>query len=261
MQHLLDNCYYISVLILLLSGFVHSTEFLFVPRAYNNLIYFNEDNSTARYSLYNPAVRKVFHMVQSCLVIAALTVLLVTRISLAFKILFFVLSLSVLYAYVRRRTGRDGADQVRLLAFLSYSLCFFIQDEYSKILPLLFLGFQLLVSYTTSGMAKLLSPYWRKGNVLADILSTHSYGNKAFSAWLKQHPRLEKFFSHLAIFFMLFVLVAFLLPWPQVLLVSLGCMFCFHLTVAFLMKLNDFLITIPLLYPAIFFLHQWIYVY
>jgi hypothetical protein len=257
MENLLQDCYNLSITILCLSNFIHHLELLLIRKSFTTLIYFRESGQKGSFmGLYNGNTKQYFCAVQIAATCLAANFFWMQGLSPLFKILFALLSLSHLYSYVKRKIGRDGADQVRLLSFLAFSLCFLASGEWVKILPLFFIGGQLLILYATSGAIKLGSVHWRKGNVLADILGTHSFGNGKVAAYLKKHPNLEKLFSHSAIGAMLFVPLTFLLPLQPLFLLALACIFMFHISTALLMGLNDFLFTIPLMYPAVFYLYK-----
>jgi|GEM_PF-2611224 len=256
-NNVLTTCYLISSSILLLSSIIHSLEFIFVKKALNRLIYFKEAESSESQivNLYSSLSKNQFHIAIIVLSLIELFLLVNQPLSLLYKTLFLCITILHLYSYAKRKIGRDGADQLRLLAFLSFSLCFFSSNDLIKILPLYFIGFQLLILYGTSGLAKLFSSHWRKGNVLGDILMTNSYGSKSFAKYLKSNPTIEKAFTYSAIFSMLFVPISFFIPIPELFYISLLCMFLFHISTAVLMGLNDFLFTIPMAYPAIYYLY------
>lgn len=254
---LLMSCYVFSSTILLLSNAIHSFEFLIVRKSYNGLIYFKQ-NKTSKLSiadLNNHISKNRFHLIVVILSSITLLALLSNPLSIFYRVLFLALTFLHFYSYTKRKIGRDGADQIRLLAFLSFTLSFLAKESFILMMPLCFLGIQLLIAYSTSGLAKLFSVHWRKGNVLADILMTNSYGNKRFAHYLKSNPKVEKLLSHGAIFSMLFVPFSFFIPVPELFFISLTGMFFFHISTAILMGLNDFLITIPLTYPAVYYLY------
>ncbi|MGK4568063.1 hypothetical protein [Flavobacterium sp. 3HN19-14] len=244
--------YKISVTILLISGFHCGAELLGIPEKFLDFA----DPSTDRKNKYSKWL--VIHGLQMVLALAALTTLLLSEISI-FRIFFVLLTFINLYSYLIRSIGKDGSDQLRLISYLSFSLCFLLEEHTGAAISLYFAGCQVLLAYTTSGLLKLLSPYWRKGDVLAGILGTYSFGSPNFSKLLLAHPRLEKILSHAAIFTMLSVIIAFFLPYDMPLYIALAMIFSFHFGTAVLMGLNDFLFTFPLGYPGIILLHEALY--
>ncbi|MEM6816316.1 MAG: hypothetical protein AAF600_18305 [Bacteroidota bacterium] len=120
---------------------------------------------------------------------------------------------------------------------------------------------QVLLGYSTSGLVKVFSTYWRKGDVLSGILSTNGYGIPRFAITLKKSPVLEKSITYSAMAIMLLVPICFLLPYPEPILVSLFLVFSFHIGTAIIMGLNDFLFTFPVAFPGIIILHSMIFNY
>ncbi|PHS07059.1 MAG: hypothetical protein COA88_09545 [Kordia sp.] len=159
------------------------------------------------------------------------------------------------FLHLHRTIGKDGADLLRMVIAFIMVLCLLVEDSIGKQLFLAFTGFQILLGYTTSGTLKLLSPYWRKGDVLAPILSTYSFGHPTFSKWLYANPRIEFFFCYMSIVSMLSVIVCFIFPHQMPIIIALSIMLSFHLTVTFLMGLNDFLWVFPACYPGVLYLH------
>jgi hypothetical protein len=178
-----------------------------------------------------------------------------------YKVLFVTLTTAIFYSYRIRTVGKDGSDQMRLLSMLSFSVCFLLEDNYYKLVPMLFVGVQTLIAYATSGLIKATSSYWRKGNVLSGIFQTYSYGIPKFAQMLREKPRVEKLMSYSAIATMLAVPFTFLIPFQEPIIAALVMMFGFHFFTAVLMGLNDFLYTFPLTYPGILLLHSFIYNY
>ncbi len=242
--------YTFSLSIVLLSTLISSLELSFVPTHYFNFIYPKIDkvhNNKRKWIL--------IHVIQiACTLLSA--ILFFTGKIIAFKVLFLSLTLITLFSYINRTSSKDGADQLRMITLLTFSLCFLLDNSIGKLVTLVFLGLQVLLGYTTSGIAKLTSPYWRKGNVLHLIFGTYSYGVPKISNTLKKRPKLERLLSHSAIFIMLAVPISFFIPNPIVLYIALFSIFSFHFATAIIMGLNDFLFTFPLAYPGIILLHE-----
>lgn len=243
-----NTAYTISVYILLVSTFVSTLELSSIPALYLDFVYpsIKVKNKYSRW--------RVFNYVLLSLVLLAFLFFSFGEIKY-FKITFLLITGGVFYLYKVRTVSKDGADQMRLLALLSFSLCFLVENEKGMLLSVVFVGAQVLIAYATSGIAKLLSPSWRKGNLLSGILSTYSYGIPGISLFLKKHPVIEKLVSHSAIITMILVPVCFFIPQPEFIYISLCCIFLFHFSTAVLMGLNDFLLTFPLTYPGVLILH------
>ncbi|MDB5127091.1 hypothetical protein [Mucilaginibacter sp.] len=247
-MHNLHLYYKISVSILLLSGFVSGAELLSVPKKYVNFVYPTTEVKS-KYLRW-AAVQAI----QVVLCVMAF-VLIIGYDTVYFRIPFVLIAAVNLYSYQIRTGGKDGSDQVRLIGYLSYSLCFLLSSNTGELLSIYFMGLQVILGYTTSGIMKLTSPYWRKGNVLAGILGTYSYGIPKVSGFLAKHPVIEKACSYSAMVMMLAVIVSFCLPFQSLLIVTLALMLSFHLATSILMGLNDFIVTFPMAYPGIILLH------
>ncbi len=252
----LSDSYFILVIMLILSNFIHVMEIFSIKASYSTLIFLKKDkNERSAVDLHVPKTRKIFCTIQALFSVFVFIIALIDYQAILFKLLFGILTAFNFYMYKSRKIGRDGADQIRIFSFLIVSLCFLATEPLSQILPLIYVGIQLLIAYGTSGMAKLTSPHWRRGNVLADILHTRSYSSKQVAIFLKKRPLLEKILSHSVIFMMLLVVVSFFTPFTLVFYFALAGMFVFHVSTALLMGLNDFLFTMPLMYPAVLYLH------
>ena len=248
----IDSAYKISVIILLLSTLISSLELMSIPRVFVDFVY-PTTNIKEKYRLW-----VMVHLLQGILALVTGFVFYFS-FNIYFHIFFVALAALTLYSYSIRTAGKDGSDQLRILALLAYSLCFLLNNENGRLIALLFTALQVLISYTTSGLVKIFSSHWRKGNVLSGVLSTYSYGIPAFSKKLSANPVLEKVMTYFAIFSMFAVALSFLVPYQTPLLIALAMILGFHFSTAILMGLNDFLFTFPLAYPGILLLHSLIY--
>lgn len=248
-----QQLYALSVGLILVSSVVSATELLLVPRRYIGIICAKgraEDRTRRFVSI---------HAASLCFGVAGLVALAALGLGVALKACLLGLTVSTFLSYRLRAAGKDGADQVRMIALSVFSVCFLLPDVDGQRVALFFLGIQLILAYATSGMAKVLSPTWRQGNALAGVLSTHSFGLPPLAKVMFRYPILSSLGSYGAIAMMLAVPLSFLSPSPLPLLVTLGLMLCFHFATAVLMGLNDFLLTFPALYPCGIFLHRTIW--
>lgn len=254
-SNLVNIGYVISLVTILFSTLISVLELSTIPNHYFNFIYpqINELNLNKNKWLK-------IHLLQ-IIAIVITVVFFFSKIDMLFKISFLALTMLTLYSYVNRTAGKDGADQLRMLALLVFSLCFLLNANFERIVPLCFLGAQVVLGYTTSGIAKLISPYWRKGDVLHLIFGTYSYGIPKIAKYIKAYPKIEKIMSYSAVFVMLAIPITFLIPNQYAILIALGVIFSFHFATAVLMGLNDFLYTFPLTYPGVILLHGLIHNY
>lgn len=159
-----------------------------------------------------------------------------------------------LFLGLRLTYGSDGADQMHTIVW-SGILVFLVSSSASiKDLALAFLAAQLLLSYLTSGIAKLLSPIWRSGNAVGLIVRTESYGQRDV------HRLIERFhlsgpLSHVT---MLLEVIGPLsvLTGPRTTIVFLCFGGMFHLGNALVMGLNSFVWPFIACFPAVFYVSE-----
>jgi hypothetical protein len=163
-----------------------------------------------------------------------------------------VLAGCVLGVQWRRTLGGDGAEQMGILVVLAGLLAFFPgKSEAVSDVAVLFLTAQLLLSYVTAGVVKMVSPRWRQEAVLADILATHRFGSPRLAGYLRRHPR--------QCILMQWGVIALELGFPLCLLLSRSALFAFlalalgfHVACAVLMGLNTFVWAFPAVYPCLY---------
>jgi len=164
------------------------------------------------------------------------------------------LLISQLYLNFRIPLGKDGSDQMSNIVLIClFIMALFPNNKVIIVVSILFIAFQSILSYLTAGIAKLISPTWRSGNILFQILNTKTYGKKSVVVFLKNKPKFVRFLNHGTIAFeSLFFLVLFL-PYPfniYFLIIPL----LFHLSSARIMGLNSFLFAFLATYPSIIYM-------
>lgn len=248
----IHNYYLISVTLLLISCILSAFELISVPNSFINFVF---PSTKVKNRIRVWRLSNIGQLLLSFLALYTLY----SKLEWAFIGIMILLALLNLYIYTIRKVGKDGSDQLRILALLTTCLCFGADKSMGEAIVLCFLGAQLVIGYSTSGIVKLSSPYWRGGLVLAEVLGTYSYGIAPVGAFLKKYPMLEKTCSYGAIASMLSVPVCFFIPNIGFLYLSLAVMLLFHFMTSLLMGLNDFLFTFPLAYPGIIVLHRLIF--
>ena len=244
--------YQISASLLMLSTLVSALELASIPGLYIDLVL--------------PGTRKVnkraiwvgLHLGQAALsIVTWVTLLAAPRVW--FQGCFLTLGILVAISYRLRATGKDGADQVRMLSFWAYAIGFLLDGEDGVRIPQYFMGVQIIIAYATAGIAKVCSEHWRNGNAVSQILSAYSMGWPSIGGLLSRHPRLDRVSSYAPILMMLSVPVMACLPFQAPLMVSLALMLGFHALAALLMGLNDFILTFPSAYPGLLLLHALVF--
>jgi hypothetical protein len=163
---------------------------------------------------------------------------------------------SMLYMKWRRQLGDDGGEQMLLIMSVAFAISLMFHSAPGALeAGAYFVGAQACFSYLVAGVAKLMGPDWRRGNVIPLILSTRTFGARRTASLLERHPPLARMLCWGTIAFESSFLFAPLLPLPA-LIALLAIAASFHLGIAALMGLNGFLWAFIGTYPAIIFLNQ-----
>ncbi len=151
---------------------------------------------------------------------------------------------------MRTNYGHDGADQLAAMILLSLSVSGLVPTDLSRIACLGFLAFQACLAYGTAGWAKAPMPGWRDGSYLTAILRTHIYGSPAVGEILAVHPRLARAATLAVLAWECTFPLVLILPAPAAwAMLAMGVFF--HLTNAFVMRLNTFVWSFLATYPAV----------
>jgi hypothetical protein len=163
---------------------------------------------------------------------------------------------SLLCVQWRRTLGGDGAEQMSILIILA-GVIGFVPAGSEAVTRIAggFLVAQLMLSYVTAGVVKLVSPVWRREPILARILGTHRFGSSAVAGYLRSHPKQCVLAQWSVIALELTFPIALFLPVPGMLIVLLAGL-CFHIACALLMGLNDFVWAFPAIYPCVYALRS-----
>lgn len=152
--------------------------------------------------------------------------------------------------------GSDGSDQMTLVLLATFGLCSppFATSTLLQI-GIWFVALQSCLSYWAAGVAKLVSPEWRRGTAVYDIFSTKTYGSPWAARFLKNRRWLNRILCWTVILCETLFPLCLFLPWPYA-LVFLAWGFTFHLLNAVVMGLNSFLWAFLATYPAILFVNH-----
>lgn len=168
--------------------------------------------------------------------------------------LWIVVAFTSILLRVRQHVGDDGADQMLLILSISLGFGLLIGTEQAVFAASVFIGAQAILAYSTAGIAKLLSPTWRRGTV-AEIFRTRMYGTPAAARVLSASPFLNLLLSWSVILLECSFLLAAFVPIP-ILYCLLFCMFLFHVGASVVMGLNTFLWTFSATFPFIILINQ-----
>lgn len=153
---------------------------------------------------------------------------------------------------IRHFQGKDGADESLTVLLFGLTVYYLIGPT----LPLRFVGIifiiaQISLSYFISGYYKIKSKTWRSGRAIQNVLATKIYGQPSLVFATK-----NRYLSH----FICWTIVLWELTFPLVFLVAapfsfgwLGMGVAFHLSMAFIMGLNTFMMSFLSSYPLFFF--------
>ncbi|OFJ50601.1 hypothetical protein BEL07_27325 [Mycolicibacterium grossiae] len=184
-------------------------------------------------------------------VVASGGMMLVSPFTSYFTASIAVLTVAMLYQSYRSSMGTEGSDQ--MFAIIAIALLLggnaFASPLAAKVC-LAFIVLQAVLSYTTSGIAKLISPIWRSGSALPAVLSTHSHGLPAFGRLLSKHRNVALLANWFVIVFEASFALAIVSPNLALLYISAGVVL--HVSIAYTMGLNLFLFAFTATYPAVF---------
>lgn len=152
---------------------------------------------------------------------------------------------------LRTQWGTDGADQITLIV-LAGLFCFYLAPPGTlRTASLVFIAAETVLCYFAAGLSKLLDERWRSGMAIPVIVRSLEFGLAPVSARLDQNA--GRLLCWSTILWEgsapLFVLLG-----PGPCLVYLGLGFFFHVSVAVVMGLTDFVWAYAATYPAVLFL-------
>ena len=165
--------------------------------------------------------------------------------NLGFVLFFlFMIELYLRYNFIDSVSGSGG-----IVLFNLFVLSIFYSFNDPRILHLITIN--LIVAYVSNGIKKLQSPRWRNGTGIRDMMKTNLFGNKILDGILNNNINIFKVLSW---FIMLFQATFFLsLLNINFLAIYLFLGICFHIFVAVVFRLYDFLISFISAYPILIF--------
>ncbi|MCB0375929.1 MAG: hypothetical protein KDD04_08435, partial [Sinomicrobium sp.] len=172
--------------------------------------------------------------------------------------IFVLILLTLIIQNVISIYGNDGSDQILLIIFSVFALCFtpFTGELLAKT-GIVFIAAQSCLSYFTAGTTKLISRQWRSGIALTAIFSTKTYGAEKPYRILKKYKPLGVILCWGVILFEVLFPLALFVP-LQYAFVFIGLGIVFHILNALIMGLNSFFWAFLATYPAILFANLWI---
>lgn len=156
-----------------------------------------------------------------------------------------------LLTHFRLVYGMDGSDQMQTVVWGAIVVYLGAASEVGRTAAVWFLAAQLALSYMTSGIAKAISPLWRSGRAVAEVVGTASYGTRGFLD-IVQRYRLSYALSWGTILFEVAGPLCITLGvGPTLAFLAAGV--AFHVGIAAVMGLNSFVWAFLATYPAVLF--------
>jgi len=156
-----------------------------------------------------------------------------------------------LLSHLRNQYGLDGADQMLVVVLAGCIGWRIAPESWAKEVCIWFVCLQAILSYVTAGTAKAISPVWRSGTAVRDILRTNYVGSRISFQWLSRNSRLSWAACWGTILFEC-AMPILIFCGPKLCLVFLACGVLFHVSIAITMGLNDFPWAFLATYPFIF---------
>jgi hypothetical protein len=258
----IDDTYMMTVRLLAIGLFITSIEMIYTSKLFRKGRAFDWEMVKSNYIKYGTPYARMLDFLYSQKIMTVLllarliTILLLFFVAnhYGFSLLLTILTLLSLIMYYRQSYGMDGADQINMVTLITVTICFaFNSNPEIKKIGIIFLGVHLSFAYFVSGFAKLISPVWRNGLAAKGVLTTYSYGS-ALSHQLVKHNFFAYFICWFTIVFECLFPFSLLITNPSYLIVWLAIGFFFHLGIAIIMGLNDFLWAFCAGYVAFYYL-------
>lgn len=155
--------------------------------------------------------------------------------------------------FARNQYGHDGSDQMFLVVFGATTVAWLGSGTDIATAAMLYLAGQAMLAYAVAGIAKVVSPVWRGGGALEEILDTVALGWPPLAGFLRRHGRVSRLACAGVVAFECVVPLLVLAGTPWVWLMLAGGVLL-HVGTAFAMGLNNFLWAFCATYPAILLL-------
>jgi hypothetical protein len=159
----------------------------------------------------------------------------------------------------RNSFGGDGSDQMSIIVLVALFIGGgFFSNSLTTEISIIFIALQSALSYTSAGIAKLVSEKWRSGDAVFAIFNTGSYGARAMAVAISKNKHISYFLSWNVIVMECLFPVSIVLQTPFILFGFLLWGTIFHLFNALIMGLNSFFWVFLATYPCILYLFYWL---
>jgi hypothetical protein len=154
--------------------------------------------------------------------------------------------------HVRSPFGLDGSDQMTTQVYGALFIGLLLGGPGLIKIALWYIAAQSALAYFTSGTAKLVSPYWRQGDVTWRVFNTRTYGLESIAWLLKDRRQLSRALDWAAIAGEMLFPLCLICGFPLV-FVFLVWGVLFHIANAAIMGLNSFFWAFIATYPALLY--------
>lgn len=157
------------------------------------------------------------------------------------------------FAPLRSPYGGDGADQLQQVINVTLAATATFQDPgQGRDVALRMLALETTLCYVASGVVKLVSPVWLRGDAFEKIIRTRQYGDPRVHRLVRRYPTAGKLVSWGTVAAEVAFPLVFLLPAPAA-RTYLGTMAAFHVAIGQFMGLNRFVLAFGATHPAILY--------
>jgi hypothetical protein len=151
---------------------------------------------------------------------------------------------------IRTLVGRDGADQMQNIVWAGLIAYCLPLNENVKLVATGFIAAQLILSYLTSGIAKLISPVWRNGDAMHFITRMVTYCPATFTQIFRTRILSVSLCWMIIFFELLSPLLLFFGTPGAIAFIALGTLF--HVGIAVTMGLTTFVFAFIATYPILY---------
>lgn len=154
--------------------------------------------------------------------------------------------------HMRSPFGLDGSDHMTTQIYGALFVCLLVGGATFITWALWYIAAQSAFAYLTSGVAKVMSHQWRRGEATYRVFNTRTYGFEPVARVLRNHRRLARLLDWAAIAAETAFPLGLLVGFPFVLVfIFWGALF--HFANAVIMGLNSFFWAFVATYPALLY--------
>jgi hypothetical protein len=257
-EHTIESTFYFLSIAIIIS----TLEYIYIFRNFKGKIFLSQKLAVAINPIYKKSSLKLifndklFLWVLWIKIFSTLILLLVIPKSFVWSFFITILLISSLVVNFRDVLSKEGSDQIQLIVLIALFLSTqFWASDLIVFYGILFIAIHSVLSYFTSGISKLFSLPWRKGEAFYQIMNTVSFGDKKVAQLFHQRSTLGIITCWIVIVFECIFPFVFIMP-TEILIIFLSIAFLFHIANAIIMGLNVFSWAFLATYPSIIYINQ-----